>query len=55
VKLLNDAKSSVAWLDMTNVPDVADAWTSVSEGLVSGSVTPQSALDTIREAAKNVK
>jgi raffinose/stachyose/melibiose transport system substrate-binding protein len=55
VKLLNDAKSTVAWLDMTNVPDVADAWTSVSEGLVSGSVTPQSALDTIREAAKNVK
>ena len=54
-KLVNDAKSTVVWLDMANVPSVGDAWVSVSEGLVSGSLTPEAALKAVRQASEKAK
>jgi raffinose/stachyose/melibiose transport system substrate-binding protein len=54
-KLLNDAKSTIGWLDMENVPNVGDTWVSVSEGLVSGSLTPDSALKKVRQSSKESK
>jgi raffinose/stachyose/melibiose transport system substrate-binding protein len=54
-RLVNDAKSTVVWLDMANVPSVGDAWVSVSEGLVSGSLTPEAALKAVRQASEKAK
>lgn len=54
-KLVNDAKSTVVWLDMANVPAVGDAWVSASEGLVSGSLTPEAALAAVRQASEKAK
>ena len=54
-KLVNDATSTFVWLDTANVPSVADAWVSASEGLVSGSLTPQAALQAVRQAAEQAK
>ncbi|MFK3669463.1 ABC transporter substrate-binding protein [Leifsonia aquatica] len=54
-KLVNDAKTTFVWLDMANVPDVADAWVAASEGLVSGSLTPDAALKAVRQAAEKAK
>jgi raffinose/stachyose/melibiose transport system substrate-binding protein len=54
-KLVNDAKSTVVWLDTANVPAVGDAWVSVSEGLVSGSLTPEAALKAVRQASEKAK
>jgi raffinose/stachyose/melibiose transport system substrate-binding protein len=52
---VNKAKTTVVWLDMANVPTVGDAWVSVSEGLVSGSLTPAAALKAVREASEKAK
>jgi len=52
---VNEAKSSFPWLDMGNVPTVADMWVSGSEGLVAGSATPESVLDSLRQAAEKAK
>jgi len=54
-KLVDEAESSFAWLDMANVPEVADSWVAVSEGLVSGSLTPKAALAAVRAAAEKAK
>jgi raffinose/stachyose/melibiose transport system substrate-binding protein len=54
-KLVNDAKSTVVWLDMANVPTVGDAWVSASEGLVSGSLSPEDALKSVRQASEKAK
>lgn len=54
-KLVNDATSTFVWLDTANVPSVADAWVSASEGLVSGSLAPQTALKAVRQAAEQAK
>jgi raffinose/stachyose/melibiose transport system substrate-binding protein len=40
---------------MENVPNVGDTWVSVSEGLVSGSLTPDSALKKVRQSSKESK
>ncbi|WP_246036324.1 ABC transporter substrate-binding protein [Sinomonas susongensis] len=53
--MVNDAKSTVVWLDMANVPGVADAWVSASEGLVSGSLTPEAALKSVLQASQKAK
>jgi len=52
---VNEANSTFPWLDMANVPTVADAWVSGSEGLVAGSATPNSVLASIRQAAEKAK
>ncbi|MDN4614060.1 extracellular solute-binding protein [Leifsonia sp. F6_8S_P_1B] len=54
-KLVNDAPSTVVWLDMANVPSVADAWVAASEGLVSGSLSPEDALASVRQASEKAK
>lgn len=54
-KLVNDAKSTVVWLDMANVPSVGDAWVAASEGLVSGSLSPEDALKSVRQASEKAK
>ena len=54
-KAVNAAKTTVVWLDTANVPSVGDAWVSASEGLVSGSLTPEAALASVRGAAVKAK
>lgn len=53
--LVNKAPSTIVWLDTATVPAVGDAWVSASEGLVSGSLTPEAALKAIQTASKNAK
>ncbi|MEY9951653.1 ABC transporter substrate-binding protein [Leifsonia sp. EB34] len=53
--LVGDAKSTVVWLDMANVPSVGDAWVAASEGLVSGSLSPEDALKSVRQASEKAK
>ncbi|MFE4948905.1 ABC transporter substrate-binding protein [Leifsonia sp. NPDC056665] len=54
-KLVGDAKSTVVWLDTANVPSVGDAWVAASEGLVSGSLSPEDALKSVRQASEKSK
>ena len=53
--LVNKASSTIVWLDTASVPAVGDAWVSASEGLVSGSLTPQAALQSVQAASEKVK
>lgn len=53
--LVGDAKSTVVWLDTANVPTVGDAWVAASEGLVSGSLSPEDALKSVRQASEKAK
>ncbi len=55
VEQINKAKSLVPWLDTANVPDVADTWLSATEGLVSGSLTPQQVVDQVSKASKGAQ
>jgi raffinose/stachyose/melibiose transport system substrate-binding protein len=52
---VNDASQIVIWLDTVTVPDVADAWLSGGEALISGSSSPQEVLDSVRAASDAAK
>lgn len=55
VELTNKASVLVPWLDTANVPDVADTWLSATEGLVTGKLTPEEAMDQVRAASQGAK
>lgn len=52
---IDKASALLVWLDMGNVPSVADVWTSGSQGLVSGSITPEALLTQLRQAAQSAR
>jgi raffinose/stachyose/melibiose transport system substrate-binding protein len=47
---VNDASQLVVWLDMITVPDVADAWLSGGEALVSNDSSPEKVLQSVQRA-----
>lgn len=52
---VNAASQIVIWLDTVTVPDVADAWLAGGEALISGSMTSQQVLDSVRAASDAAK
>ncbi|WP_182898560.1 ABC transporter substrate-binding protein [Microbispora sp. H10830] len=55
VGLVNKAPKLAAWLDTVTVPDVADAWLSGGEALITGGKTPEQVLDSVRQASASAK
>jgi raffinose/stachyose/melibiose transport system substrate-binding protein len=53
--LVNQAPHTLVWLDQAYKPAVGDAWVSVSEGLVSGSLTPKKAVEKLKSASDSEK
>jgi raffinose/stachyose/melibiose transport system substrate-binding protein len=54
-ELVNKAPHTLVWLDQANAPAVGDAWVSISEGLVSGSVGPEKAVKMLQKASASEK
>ncbi|WP_207456546.1 ABC transporter substrate-binding protein [Desertivibrio insolitus] len=55
IELVNDASSTVIWLDSVTVPDVADAWLAGGEALISGDSTPEEILASVQAASEGAK
>lgn len=52
---VNKAPSTIVWLDTASVPAVGDAWVSASEGLVTGTLSPDDALKSVQTASEKAK
>ncbi|WP_104167745.1 ABC transporter substrate-binding protein [Arthrobacter sp. SX1312] len=55
IEMVNDASSTVIWLDSVTVPDVADAWLAGGEALISGDSTPEDILSSVQAASEASK
>ncbi|WP_336627581.1 MULTISPECIES: ABC transporter substrate-binding protein [unclassified Microbacterium] len=55
IDVLQDANSLSIWLDTVTVPDVADAYLSGVQGLISGDRTPQDVMDGVKAASEQAK
>ncbi|TLP62263.1 ABC transporter substrate-binding protein [Microbispora triticiradicis] len=55
IELVNKSPKLAAWLDTVTVPEVADAWLSGGEALITGSKTPEQVLDSVRQASASAK
>lgn len=55
IEMVNDASSTVIWLDSVTVPDVADAWLAGGEALISGDSTPEDILASVQAASEAAK
>lgn len=55
IEQVNEASQIVIWLDTVTVPDVAFAWLAGGEGLVSGSMTAENVLESVRAASESAK
>ncbi|MGW5261344.1 ABC transporter substrate-binding protein [Microbispora sp. NPDC004025] len=55
IELVNKAPKLAAWLDTVTVPEVADAWLSGGEALITGSKTPEQVLESVRQASAAAK
>ncbi|MGN9841042.1 ABC transporter substrate-binding protein [Nonomuraea sp. H19] len=53
VQLVNKAPKLAIWLDMVTVPEVADAWLAGGEAVVSGGMTPEKVLESVRQASES--
>lgn len=51
VDMITKASYLAPWLDTANVPSVADAWLAGGEGLVSGSMTPEQVIESVKKAS----
>ncbi|MFI6602355.1 ABC transporter substrate-binding protein [Nonomuraea sp. NPDC050536] len=55
IELVNRAPRLAIWLDTVTVPEVADAWLSGGEALITGAMTPEKVLDSVRQASASAK
>ncbi|SEG97969.1 raffinose/stachyose/melibiose transport system substrate-binding protein [Nonomuraea solani] len=55
VQLVNKAPKLAIWLDTVTVPEVADAWLAGGEGLISGGMTADKVLESVRQASAGAK
>jgi raffinose/stachyose/melibiose transport system substrate-binding protein len=55
IEKVNDASSTVIWLDSVTVPDVADAWLAGGEATISGDSTPEEILTSVQAASEAAK
>ncbi|MFB4292817.1 ABC transporter substrate-binding protein [Nonomuraea sp. ATR24] len=55
IDLVNKASGLAIWLDTVTVPEVADAWLSGGEALISGGKTPEQVLDSVRQASASAR
>ncbi|MET9436021.1 extracellular solute-binding protein [Streptomyces sp. NPDC006551] len=55
IERVNKAPSLVGWLDMVTAPEVADAWLAGGEALISGGMTPEKVLESVRRASTSAK
>ncbi|MEV0379400.1 extracellular solute-binding protein [Nonomuraea sp. NPDC050643] len=55
VQLVNKASKLAIWLDTVTVPEVADAWLAGGEGLISGGMTAEKVLESVRRASTEAK
>ncbi|HCA85706.1 MAG TPA: sugar ABC transporter substrate-binding protein [Streptomyces sp.] len=52
---VNKAPGLVGWLDMVTAPEVADAWLAGGEALISGGMSPEKVLASVRRASESAK
>jgi raffinose/stachyose/melibiose transport system substrate-binding protein len=55
VQLVNKAPKLAIWLDTVTVPEVADAWLAGGEALISGGMTADKVLESVRQASDAAK
>jgi raffinose/stachyose/melibiose transport system substrate-binding protein len=55
VQLVNKAPRLAIWLDTVTVPEVADAWLAGGEAMVSGGMTAEKVLESVRQASDSAK
>ncbi len=55
IETVNKAPRLAGWLDMVTVPEVADAWLAGGEALISGGMSPEEVLESVRRASKSAK
>ncbi|GAB2450614.1 extracellular solute-binding protein [Streptosporangium sandarakinum] len=55
IEAVNNAPRLAAWLDTVTVPEVADAWLSGGEALITGGKTPEQVLESVRQASASAK
>ncbi|MEW9548262.1 ABC transporter substrate-binding protein [Nonomuraea sp. NPDC050783] len=55
IQLVNKAPKLAIWLDTVTVPEVADAWLSGGEAIVSGGMTADKVLESVRQASDAAK
>ncbi|MGO1434094.1 MAG: ABC transporter substrate-binding protein [Canibacter sp.] len=55
IEQVNEASQLVGWLDMVTVAEVADAWLSGGEALISGGSTPDKVLSSVQKANKSAE
>ncbi|MDP9863813.1 MULTISPECIES: ABC transporter substrate-binding protein [Streptosporangium] len=55
IEAVNRAPQLASWLDMVTVPEVADAWLAGGEALISGGMTPEKVLESVRRASASAK
>jgi raffinose/stachyose/melibiose transport system substrate-binding protein len=55
IELVNKASNLAIWLDTVTVPEVADAWLAGGEALITGGMTPEKVLESVRRASASAK
>ncbi|GAA2850328.1 extracellular solute-binding protein [Streptosporangium fragile] len=55
IEAVNQAPELASWLDMVTVPEVSDAWLAGGEALISGGMTPEKVLESVRQASNSAK
>ncbi|WPO69727.1 MULTISPECIES: extracellular solute-binding protein [unclassified Streptomyces] len=55
IKKVNGAPGLVGWLDMVTAPEVADAWLAGGEALISGGMSPEKVLESVRRASESAR
>ncbi|MGP4095291.1 ABC transporter substrate-binding protein [Nonomuraea sp. KM90] len=55
VQLVNKAPKLAIWLDTVTVPEVADAWLAGGEAIISGGMTAEKVLESVRQASAEAR
>ncbi|MEU6730943.1 ABC transporter substrate-binding protein [Nonomuraea wenchangensis] len=55
IQLVNKAPKLAIWLDTVTVPEVADAWLAGGEAMVSGGMTAEKVLESVRQASESAR